>query len=144
MSTHIFTSEEVGKLSRNPWVLKCSERSITYTYDFKRQALEQHSQGISPRDVWRRAGFDISRWKKDYARDILKGWKRIVKKRGFKGLAGSKGRPRGLPKTKAATDADKIKHLELEVAYLKAENDFLERLRAKRAESNSGQRKNMK
>ena len=113
MSTHIFTSEEIGKLSKNPWVLKCSERSITYTYDFKRQALEQHSpRGISPRDVWRRAGFDTSsKWTKDYAKNLLKGWKRIVKKRGFEGLRRDRGDESwvasGRPKTKAATDADK-------------------------------------
>ena len=145
MSIHIFTKEEIGKLSKNPWVLKCSEKSITYTYDFKKQALEQKAYGVSPRDIWRRAGFDISGWKTDYAKSILKGWKKIVKKRGYKGLARLRGSGAlGRPKTKGVTDADKIKRLELEVAYLKAENDFLARLRAKRAESNSGQGKNTK
>jgi hypothetical protein len=37
-------------------------------------------------------------------------------------------------KTKGLTETEKIKKLEAEVAYLKAENDFLAKLRAKRAE----------
>jgi hypothetical protein len=41
------------------------------------------------------------------------------------------GRPK---KIKDTNDTDKIKRLEAEVAYLKAENDFLIKLRAKRAE----------
>ena len=39
---------------------------------------------------------------------------------------------------------EQIKYLETQVAYLKAENDFLAKLRAKRAESNSSQNKNVK
>jgi hypothetical protein len=104
-------------------------------------ALDQHRQGISPKDIWRRAGFDINEWTVDYTRDCLKRWKKIVSKKGFKGLMVY--RATGRPKTKG-TDADKIKRLELQVRYLEAENHFLAKLRAKRAESNSGQVKNLK
>ncbi len=41
-------------------------------------------------------------------------------------------------------EREKIKRLELQVKYLEAENDFLAKLRAKRAESNSGLVKNIK
>jgi hypothetical protein len=37
-----------------------------------------------------------------------------------------------------------MKRMELQIKYLQAENDFLAKLRAKRAESNSGQKKNTK
>jgi hypothetical protein len=39
--------------------------------------------------------------------------------------------------------SDKVKRLELQVKYLKAENDFLAKLWAKRAESSSGRIKNI-
>lgn len=39
-------------------------------------------------------------------------------------------------------EADRVRRLELKVLYLEAENDFLAKLRAKRAESNSGRWKN--
>ena len=59
------------------------------------------------------------------------------------GFIESRGRAGGRIKTKNLSDADKIKRLEAQVAYLKAENDFLAKLRAKRAESNSGRVKNI-
>jgi transposase-like protein len=82
-------------------------------------------------------------WVKDYTKDCLKRWKRIVKKRGVEGLARQRGEgATGRTRTKGLTDADRIKRLELQVQYLEAENDFLAKLRAKRAESNSGHTKN--
>jgi hypothetical protein len=46
--------------------------------------------------------------------------------------------------TGSKEDKAKLKRLELQVKYLEAENDFLAKLRAKRAESNSGRLKNIK
>jgi transposase-like protein len=135
MSTHIFTNEEIKQLLQNPCVLACSERSITYTYEFKKRAIELQSQGVSSRDVWRRAGFDISRWKKNYTKYCLKNWKGIVRKKGLEGLKTLRGtKATGRTKTKGLTDADKIKRLELQVRYLQAENDFLAKLRARKSE----------
>jgi len=134
----IFTSEEIARLQENPCVLSCTEKSIIYTYDFKRHALKLHAEGVSSKEIWRRAEFDISRWKKDYCKDTIKNWKSIVRKNGYQGLAQIRGTgATGRPKTKGITDADKIKRLELHVRYLEAENAFLAKLRAKRAESNS-------
>lgn len=139
----IFSSEEVAELRRNTCVFSCSERSINYTYEFKTRALELHSEGISPKEIWKRAGFDISKWKKNYCKDTLKDWKRMVKKGGLEslirmsGVQADTGRTRGI-----SIDVDRSKRLELQVRYLEAENDFLAKLRAKRAESNSGQWKN--
>ena len=139
----IFSNSEIEQLRRSPCVSICTERSIIYTYEFKKRALELHAEGVSSREIWRRAGFEISRWKKDYCKDTIKNWKRIVNNKGFEGLSRLRGsQATGRPKTKGLTDADKIKRLELQVRYLEAENDFLAKLRAKRAESNSGQIKN--
>jgi hypothetical protein len=70
----------------------------------------------------------------------LRDWKRIVAKDGTEGLnkMGGLQYDRG-PQN---TEKDKIKRLELQVRYLQAENAFLAKLRAKRAERNSGRTKN--
>jgi len=45
---------------------------------------------------------------------------------------GRKGNnPKGRPKTNWQNDKEKIKYLETKIAYLKAENDFLAKLRKK-------------
>jgi hypothetical protein len=145
MSKNKYTREEIELLSKNPNILRCTGNMILYTYEFKKKALEQYNQGIGSREIWRRAGFDLNRWKKTYFKDTIKDWKKIAREKGFEGLAKLQGsQATGRPKTKGVTDADKIKRLELQVRYLRAENDFLAKLRAKRAESNSGQIKNSK
>jgi transposase-like protein len=133
MSKHIFTNEQISRFGENPCVLRCSRKSIDYTQDFKVMALEQYKQGVSPREIWRRVGLDT--WRSAYPRECMTRWRRISKKKGYGGLKGSSGANSvGRPKTKEVTDADKIKRLELQVKYLRAENDFLAKLRAKRAE----------
>lgn len=74
----------------------------------------------------------------------MRRWMRLFRAKGEDGLSDQRGRTGrgGRPKTKGVIEADRIKRLEAEVAYLKAENNFLAELRAKRAESNSGRSKN--
>ncbi len=136
----IFSNEGVVELRKNPCVFSCTQNSVNYTYEFKKHALELHAQGVTAREIWRRSGFDTSKWKGYYFRSTLSDWKEIVKKRGIEGLlkVGGIQYDRG-PNN---TDKDKIKRLELQIKYLKAENDFLAKLRAKRAERNSGRVRN--
>lgn len=142
----IFTKEEIAEFSRHPCVFYVSERSIHYTYEFKKRALELHAQGMSAPEIWRGAGFDPNRWKYNYTYSTIKDWKRIVEKKGVEGLSclGGIQYDRGRPNKKEPVEieSDKLKRLELQVRYLQAENDFLAQLRAKRAESNSGHVKN--
>ena len=127
-------------MKQNPNVFSCTEKSVNYTCEFKKRALELHRDGVYAREIWRRAGFDLGKWRDDYPRETLRDWKAIVKKHGIEGLL----KVGGIQFDRGPTniDKDKIKRLELQVRYLAAENDFLARLRAKRAERNSGQMKN--
>ena len=139
----IFSSEQIAQMENNPCVFECRERSIHYTYEFKKRALDLYAQGIKPREIWRQAGFDTSIWKKQYCADTIKDWRRMVKKRGLESLT----RPSGVQadggyKRARSPEADRVRRLELQVWYLEKENDFLAKLRAKRAESNSGHMKN--
>jgi len=67
----------------------------------------------------------------------------MVKRGGLKSLT----RPSGVQadggyKRARSPENDRVRRLELQVQYLEAENAFLARLRANRAESNSGLSKN--
>lgn len=142
----IFTKEEIAEFKRHPCVFYVSERSVSYTAEFKKRALDLHAQGISAPEIWKGAGFNPERWKKNYTYSTIKDWKRIVEKRGIEGLSSLGGiqYDRGRPNKKESIkiESDKLKRLELQVRYLQAENAFLAKLRAKRAESNSGRVKN--
>lgn len=136
----IFSSDEIAKLRQNPNVFSCTDRSINYTYEFKKRAIELQAESIYAREIWRRAGFNISKWRHDYCKSTLVDWKKIVKKNGIEGLL----KVGGIQYDRGPTniEKDRLKRLELQVKYLQAENDFLAKLRAKRAERNSGRMKN--
>ena len=138
----IFSNEELIKLRQHPCVFRCTERSMNYTYEFKKRALELHAEGVSPTEIWRRVGFDTSKWKKDYFRYTMKDWKRIVMTRGLESLTILSGVQADGGLQRRSTEYERIKRLELQVTYLETENDFLTKLRAKRAESNSGHARN--
>lgn len=144
----IFSQKEVDEFNQHPCIFHCSEKYIHYTYEFKKRALELYAQGISAQEIWRQAGFDPTRFNKNYTYSTLKDWKRMVEKKGIQGLENLGGvqydRGKSYKNELIEVNADNVKRLELQVKYLQAENDFLAQLRAKRAESNSGQRKNSK
>lgn len=138
----IFSSDEIADMKKNPCVFNCTANSVYYTHEFKRRALQLQIEGVSTKEIWRRSGFDVSKWKDEYFRGTLRDWKKVVKKGGIEGLAKHGGTPHD--RGPDHTDRDTLKRLELQVKYLKAENDFLATLRAKRAESNSGRMKNIR
>jgi hypothetical protein len=136
-----FSSEQIEKLRLNPCVFNCSANSVNYTFEFKKRALELSDIGISAKEIWLRSNFDTSWWRKEYFRETIKDWKKIAAQKGIEGLIRSGGIQ--FDKGPSLNHSDKVKRLELQVKYLKAENDFLAKLRAKRAESNSGRIKNI-
>ena len=139
----IFSSEQIARLRKNPCVWSVSERSISYTYEFKKRALDLYAQGIKPDEIWKQAGFDTSIWKKDYCKYTLKDWRRLVRKGGVESLTKSSGvQADGGHKRARSPEADRVRRLGLQVRYLEAENSFLAKLRASRAESSSGRVKN--
>lgn len=134
MSKRIFTKEQIETLKRNPNVKNCSERSILYSKDFKIKAVKQYEEGLTGREIFDKAGFDLKIIEKDTPKGCLKRWNKIYKKKGIAGLEKDfRGITGGRRKKIEIIEKDRIKRLEAEVAYLKAENDFLIKLRAKRA-----------
>ena len=132
MSKRRFTEAQIAELFKNKNVSKCSEKSITYGKKFKVLAIKQyHENGYSPRMIFEEAGFDLALIGKDIPEQCLRRWRKVYNIKGIKKLSvETRGHGGGRPKTKGLTDADRIKRLEVENAYLKAENDFLAKLRA--------------
>lgn len=109
-------------------------KSIAYSKNFKIRAVKLYNDGLTPTEIFRKEGFDLNVIGKDKPKECLKRWNKVYRAKGEEGLIiETRGRLGGRPKKpEDKTDADKIKRLEAEVAYLKAENDFLVKLRAKR------------
>lgn len=136
MSKRRFTPGQISELLKNKNVVKCSPKAITYSKDFKLIAVKQYDEeGKTSTEIFREAGFDRRVVGEDTAKQRVGDWARIFRTKGILGLTKeTRGRGGGRPKTKGLTDADKMKRMAIEIAYLKAENSFLDALRAKRAE----------
>lgn len=127
-----FSTEEIAELKKNPCVFECTRKSVYYTYEFKKRALDLQKSGINPKDIWKQAGFNTEKWCRDYFRSTLRDWRRIVGRDGVEGLQKTGGLP--YDEGPANTKSDELKRLRLEVEYLKEENRFLAQLRAKKTE----------
>lgn len=132
-----FTNEEVLELRKNPNVVKCSQKAVTYNKDFKIRAVKQYlDENLSCPEIFRLAGFNISALGRNIPKDRISDWKYVYRTKGEDGLRtdGRGSNSHGRPRTKGLSEKEKLERLEAEVAYLKAENVFLRQLRAKRAE----------
>ena len=131
MSKRIFNEEQIEEISKNKNVARCSDKSVTYHKDFKIGAIKKYYQGMSAKEIFKEAGFDVNILGKDAPRYRVRDWRKTFKTKGTRGLSiEARGKGGGRPKTKWASDKEKIKDLELQISYLKAENNFLAKLRA--------------
>ena len=131
MSKRRFTEAQIAELFKNKNVSKCSEKSITYGKEFKVWAVKQYCGGRGAVPIFEEAGFDVSMIGRHIPKECIWRWRKIYNFRGADRLGiETRGKGGGRPKTRGLTDADRIKRLEVENAYLKAENDFLAKLRA--------------
>jgi hypothetical protein len=86
---------------------------------------------MSAKEIFKEAGFDWNVLGKDTPRYRIRDWRKVFRIKGIEGLSvEARGKGGGRPKTKWSSDKEKIKDLEIQISYLKAENDFLAKLRA--------------
>ena len=136
----MFAPEQIKELLKNKNVLRCSPKAITYHPDFKVRAVKRLcDDGIPAARIFMDAGFDLAVIGAKTPKWRLTDWRRMLRDKGTAGLrkdgrGKAKGKGGGRPKTKNLTDKEKIEYLEAKVAYLKAENDFLTKLRAAQKE----------
>jgi len=134
MSKRRLTADQIIELLKNKNIAKCSSKSITYSKEFKLRAIKQYKEdGYSPKTIFEEAGFDMCLIGKNAPKENIRCWRKIYATKGFAGLSTeARGRSHngGRPRTRGLTDADRIKRLEIENAYLKEENSFLAKLRA--------------
>ncbi len=140
MSKRIFTKNQIEKLSQNEYVEKCGTKSIAFTKDFKLLAIKRYAEGVPPPEIFLEAGLNLQLLGRKEPKECLSRWRRISRTKGEIGFTEVKrGRPK---KTTDPSDKSKIERLEAEIAYLKSANDFLIKLREKRAEQYSSRNKN--
>ena len=116
-----FTQEQIELLLQNPNIEDVTANRIKFTSEFKEKALQLNSEGISPTQIFRDYGIDIHIVGRDLPGNCLGNWKHARK---IKKHNSSKYLSNQTKQNKA------LKAILEENRYLKAENEFLKKLRA--------------
>ncbi|SFK34187.1 hypothetical protein SAMN04487936_113102 [Halobacillus dabanensis] len=130
MSKIIFTESQRRELESNPNIVKVSDRSITYTPEFKVKAVKENAEGKGPHQIFVEHGFDLSIIGSGKPKQCIERWRATFQKYGEEGFyterrgKGSTGRP----SSKELSPEDKLKKAEARIAYLEAELDFVKKL----------------
>ncbi len=84
MSKRIFTKEEVEQLLGNENIGRCGQGSITYSRDFKVEAVKLYEQGLTPGDIFKQARINLNLVGRQTPKDCLRRWNKIYRQKGEK------------------------------------------------------------
>lgn len=124
MSRKTFTAEEINLLRQNPFTYKVTNRTLSFTKEFKELFMEKYNAGMLPQQIFAEHGYDQE----------LLGDRRI---RGISHYlraqyAATEGNFAEGKKSKVSckplSEKEELKQLRQEVDYLKQEIDFLKKI----------------
>lgn len=127
MAIKTFNTEEIKILESNPYVKKVSEKSITYTQEFREFFISEYQKGKLPTQILRTAGFDTTVLGRERIHSICKRFRKMEARP--EGLADTRKGNSGRPTTKDLTPEEEIKRLKNKIKYLEQENEFLKKIR---------------
>lgn len=128
MSKTIFLKSEIDQLIKNKYILKVSEKAITYTNEFKIHFIAEYSKGKNSRIIFEEAGFDtkiIGTKRIDCASTR---WRNAYKNSGILGLDDDRKNNSGRPLQRELTKDEIILRKNAEIEFLKAEVELLKKL----------------
>ena len=127
MGVNYFTDEQLRLLEENPYVVKASKKSITYSEEFKELYWIDYQNGMQPIEIFKKYGFDpyaLGSRRRDNFTDRLK--KQAAREDGFKD---TRSKNSGRPSTKELSLEEQLERLKHKNEILQQENDFLKRVR---------------
>jgi len=130
MSKNIYNEFQIKELEKNPNVLSASERSISYSPEFKLKAVMDYKSGKIPTQIFIEQGFDLDMIGKEQPKRCLKRWRDSYERFGEEGfLTERRGKgSTGRPSSKHLSMEERLKKAEARIKFLEAENDFLKKL----------------
>lgn len=130
MSKNIYNEFQIKELEKNPNVLSVSERSISYSPEFKVKAVTDYKCGKTPSQIFIEQGFDLDMIGKDQPKRCLKRWRDSYERFGEVGfLTERRGKgSTGRPSSNHPSVEEKLRKAEARIKFLEAENDFLKKL----------------
>ncbi|WP_271811342.1 IS3 family transposase [Clostridium beijerinckii] len=128
MSKILFTKEDIINLEKNINILRVSERSITYTDEFKRLFIEEYMSGKLPREIFAENGFDINVIGLKRIEQSAYRWKSLYDKDGILGLDDNRKCASGRPRSRELSKEEIIERQEAKIKLLESQVELLKKL----------------
>ena len=126
MGNKYFTDEQLKELLKNPYVKNASNKSITYTEEFKEYFVAAYDTGKTPSEILRNSRFDVRALGQDRIDNISRRFRKMSKRE--EGFNDMRKDASGRPLTRTLTSDEEIARLQHQVKYLKQENEFLKKM----------------
>jgi len=127
MSKLIFTSEQIRVLRRNPYVKNVSEKSITYSDEFKRHFVSESLDSKTAKQIFIEAGFDPEMLGESRIKAFAKKWRKRYRDNGVLALKDTRQNRSGRPRKTERTPEQQIEQLQAKISLLEQENELLKK-----------------
>ena len=126
MSKILFTDAQVKKLCKNKWIKNITNKSITYTDDFKYKLVKEcEDYKKFPQDVFKECGIDPEIVGERRYSNAAKRWRRQLKNTGE--IKDTRKGASGRPLEHELSDKEKLERAEARIKLLEAENELLKK-----------------
>lgn len=127
MGVNYFTKDQIKLLSKNKYVIKVSEKAITYSEEFKNIFVSEYESGLSPGIIFEKYGFPYRVLGKERIMNCSNRWRKQAKRKD--GLIDTRKNNPGRPLERELSDEEKIDKLKNKIAILEQENAYLKKIR---------------
>lgn len=131
MSKILLTEEDIEKLKKNKNVARASEKSITYTFEFKRLFIDEYIAGKLPRYIFTENGFDVDMIGIKRVEQSAERWKKAYDKGGIIALDDTRKTSSGRSINRELTKEEIIDRQEAKIKLLEAQVELLKKLDVK-------------
>lgn len=121
MSKKIFSEQDQLNLSTNKYVIRISDKAITYADEFKQVFIDQYLAGKPPREIFEANGFDVNIIGKQRVKQCAERWRKAYEKDGVIGLADSRKESSGRPLKRELTQDEVIARQEAKIKLLESQ-----------------------
>ncbi|AHM57477.1 insertion sequence element IS150 [Peptoclostridium acidaminophilum DSM 3953] len=128
MAKVLFSESDIKQLEKNKYVLRVSEKSITYSDEFKRHFIDEYMAGKLPREIFESCGFNIEMIGIKRVETSAKRWKVAYADSGLIGLSDSRKGASGRPLKRELKPEEIIKRQEAKIELLESQIELLKKL----------------
>jgi putative transposase len=126
-----FNEEEREYLSKNRYVIRISEKAVTYADEFKQLFIDQYMTGKTPREIFEDNGFDVNVLGMKRVEQCANRWKKAYEQDGLVGLSDSRKEASGRPLRRELSQDEMIAKQEARIRLLESQLELLKKLDTK-------------